>query len=319
MLIRRAVAGASVLLALGVAATAAASTDVAVTDLKPVGVEDSLARALTVVLTAEIQKRGYGSVISTTDIDALIGMEKTKDLVGCDDVSCYGEIVGALDVARVVAGSLSRAGDTLVLELRLLDTRALKVENRVYQNVRRPDEAVILMPMMVDDLFATPVATKPAGRKDEGPVRVAVTDADPFGPDPGRQKRIVAHVTKKSWTRDQVQALVTLWRNRWISDAEYNAVRAIILADMSDPSRGRAPVVTTAGPRVDSSLADVLSTAVVPAKRVDAILASLAGRTLKDQALRLGELRRSRSISDDEYLAVRQSLLFRGEGPAPTP
>ena len=50
-------------------------------------------------------------------------MEREKQELGCDQVSCLSEIGGALGATRIVNGFLSRFGGTYLLTLRMVDVR----------------------------------------------------------------------------------------------------------------------------------------------------------------------------------------------------
>jgi hypothetical protein len=71
-------------------------------------------------------RKGY-KVIGASDINAMLGLEKMKEALGCDDVACATEIGGALGVELLLAGTVSKLGDQIIVSLRLLDTARQEV------------------------------------------------------------------------------------------------------------------------------------------------------------------------------------------------
>jgi hypothetical protein len=82
------------------------------------------------LLLAEIQQSGF-EAIGPEDINALLGFEKTKSAVGCDDASCVAEIGNALGVDYLAAGSVAALEGSVVLTLKLIDVKRTKVLARV--------------------------------------------------------------------------------------------------------------------------------------------------------------------------------------------
>jgi hypothetical protein len=98
----------------------------AVLELSPgAGVEVSLSGPFTDAITAEVQARGYFDVISSRDIQALLGVERQRQLLGCADdaQSCMAELSGALGARFVLTGSLAKLGDAWQLTLSTLDSK----------------------------------------------------------------------------------------------------------------------------------------------------------------------------------------------------
>jgi hypothetical protein len=84
----------------------------------------------------ELADLGAYEVIGLGDIDSLLGLERKKQLLGCDDdTSCLTEIGGALGVDRALTGTLSRVGDSVLVNLTLLDVPAARVVGRVGRRV----------------------------------------------------------------------------------------------------------------------------------------------------------------------------------------
>lgn len=84
------------------------------------------------ILLGELQHAGFES-IGPEDINALLGLEKTKEAVGCDDASCIAEIGGALGVDYLVTGKIAAIEKATALTLKLIDVRKSKVLARTSQ------------------------------------------------------------------------------------------------------------------------------------------------------------------------------------------
>jgi hypothetical protein len=95
------------------------------------GVDPALqTAAIDALATAAARVEGY-QVVSRSELEQMIGAEKIKDAVGCDDLSCLAEIGAAAGVERVVGGSVSRVENALVVSLQLVNTAYASTENRI--------------------------------------------------------------------------------------------------------------------------------------------------------------------------------------------
>ncbi len=95
----------------------------AVLDLRDKGAGADLAGNLTDIVTASLAKLGVFTVLSRADIQKMIELEASKQMMGCDDAACLAEIGGALGVGLLVSGSIGRVGDELILNLTLTNSR----------------------------------------------------------------------------------------------------------------------------------------------------------------------------------------------------
>lgn len=115
------------------------------------------------VLVAAIAQTGRYDVISKNEIETLLGLEKMKDALGCDELSCMAELGGALGVERMVGGSLSRLGDTIILSLQRIHTVEAKVEQRVTMQWQGPEADIVsLLGAAVQKLFLPAAELVPA-------------------------------------------------------------------------------------------------------------------------------------------------------------
>ena len=105
--------------------------------------EDLSSETLTEILTTEIDAIGLYRVIAGNDIEAMIGFEEQKDLLGCDEISCIAEIGGALGVSRIVVTQIGKVGKTFVVNMKLINTDKTQVEGRVYKTVKGEIDSLI--------------------------------------------------------------------------------------------------------------------------------------------------------------------------------
>ncbi len=123
------------------------------------------------LLTA-VQNVGDFEVIGQDDINALIGFEKQKQLVGCDDVTCMADIGGALGVDRLVIVQIARLKEEWVSTAKLINIRQAKVESRSSDFVTGDTKALLeAVPSIVKKLFA--------GGGAAAPTRVAAPEPAP--------------------------------------------------------------------------------------------------------------------------------------------
>ncbi len=89
----------------------------------------SSARFVTVAVMTELSRTGRFDVIGSSDIQALLGLERQKQLLGCtnDESSCLAELSGALGAEYLVTGSLGKVGKQTRLDLTLLQTKGSRV------------------------------------------------------------------------------------------------------------------------------------------------------------------------------------------------
>jgi TolB-like protein len=132
-----------VLLAAAGSASAAGKTKVAVTDIKNVqGVQAGTATILSDIVVSEVARAGY-DVVSQSDINAMIGFEKQKKVLGCvDDSSCLAEVGGALGVDYMLAGQVGQIGTRYRISLLLVDTKKARVAARSAQFCDQNEDAL---------------------------------------------------------------------------------------------------------------------------------------------------------------------------------
>lgn len=141
------------------------TTRVVVLPLVPLGgVGKETAQLLGDALAGELRRRPGVSVVTPSDVSALLGIEKTRQMLGCTEAGCMAEIGGALGADRVVHGSLGRVGGSLVVNISALDPRRAAAAASASERLRgAADEAFLdALPTLADALLAEP--SGPPGR-----------------------------------------------------------------------------------------------------------------------------------------------------------
>jgi TolB-like protein len=89
------------------------------------------------VVTEVHAKSGY-KTIGASDLNSMLGLDKMKSALGCDDVSCAAQIGGALGVDLLLSGTVGRLGKELIITLKLIDIQKSELKERI--SLRIPDD-----------------------------------------------------------------------------------------------------------------------------------------------------------------------------------
>ncbi|RMG19773.1 MAG: hypothetical protein D6729_04420, partial [Deltaproteobacteria bacterium] len=100
------------------------------------GLDTDLVDAISSYTQSQVAALGVYQVIGASEIQALLGLEAQRQLLGCsEDSSCLAEIGGALGAERALTGDVARIGSSLVVNLSLLDPSSATVVARVGRRV----------------------------------------------------------------------------------------------------------------------------------------------------------------------------------------
>lgn len=139
---------------------------VAVMPFAQQGVDERVARIMDTLLAQEVHSQGRFQVLGLNELNAVLGLEKMKEAIGCNDITCAAEIGGALGVRFIVSGVLGRLGSRLMINLMYIDTEKLAVLKRVTHYVKHDED---LFPgalreatdkLFKQDINAVPLMTK---------------------------------------------------------------------------------------------------------------------------------------------------------------
>ena len=104
---------------------------IAVPDLVPLGVSSELAQNLTAVITAELARYDGVRAISSREMTVLLGVERQKAMVGCENDACVSQLADALGAEKILTGQLGLIEKSMVFTLQLTDVKRAQVEGRV--------------------------------------------------------------------------------------------------------------------------------------------------------------------------------------------
>ncbi|MEO1172473.1 MAG: hypothetical protein AAFX94_10550 [Myxococcota bacterium] len=115
--------------------------DIVVTDMRSPALTDAQRGALTdLVVYGVSQRKRYRKVVTMEDVRAQLGVESTKQMLGCDDVSCAAEIGAALGARYLLTSAANPLGKRLVFSLSLIDTQTQETK-RALRRVNRKNES----------------------------------------------------------------------------------------------------------------------------------------------------------------------------------
>jgi len=86
------------------------------------GIEASVARTVTALVSSELSRYRDLNVIADADVKRMLELEGQRQQVGCGDASCLAELAGALGARLVVFGSIGRLGEKTIVTLNLFDS-----------------------------------------------------------------------------------------------------------------------------------------------------------------------------------------------------
>lgn len=126
--------------------TLAPNAKLAVMDLKAkYGVKRELAEGLSVIIRDTIQGMGDYEVLSKEDVEVIAERTALRQSLGCDDTKCLIDIGKSLGTKYMVAGAISKFGDTYIISLRLLNTMGedTGVKRRINRNCKCVEDLLI--------------------------------------------------------------------------------------------------------------------------------------------------------------------------------
>ncbi|MDF1564822.1 MAG: hypothetical protein P1V51_17400 [Deltaproteobacteria bacterium] len=165
------------------------------------GVSPEELTGLSRLCASELGALGVYQVIGDQDIAALLGLEARQQMLGCEDNgSCLAEIAGSLGAERVIYGDVSRYGQTVLLNLTLLDSGNAAALGRVSRKIEGADTLEPVLSVLsgaLEELVAgDPRASKAPGAAAPAPAATTALRR----PDPPRR-----HSTRKPFPGFQLR------------------------------------------------------------------------------------------------------------------
>lgn len=110
--------------ALALASSAAAPPKIAMLPLSHgEGVTEQMAGAVSTALTGELRALNAAQIVTSSELSAVLGVEREKELLGCSTNSCLAELAGALNVDQIITGSLAKIGQSWILQVNRVDAK----------------------------------------------------------------------------------------------------------------------------------------------------------------------------------------------------
>jgi hypothetical protein len=121
------------------------------------GVEAATCQLMTNLLLSKLDGVAGLKTVGRDDLEALLGLDKQKQALGCDSVSCLAEIGGALGAELVLYGEIGRIGGTYNVNTSIVLTKNAQVAARASRVIKGSeenlaDEVPKLVPELVDKL-----------------------------------------------------------------------------------------------------------------------------------------------------------------------
>jgi hypothetical protein len=127
------------------------------------GIDPQVAGPFTEALTTEIASRGFFDVISSRDVQALLGAERQRQIIGCSEQgSCLTELAGAIGARFVLNGSLAKLGDTYQLTLQGFDSVKAQPLGRSTHLAKDLSTLRAQLPWAVAEATGTPLPAPPS-------------------------------------------------------------------------------------------------------------------------------------------------------------
>lgn len=81
-------------------------------------------------------------VTTSSQLAAVLGLERQRQLLGCGETSCIAELAGALGARAIVSGELTRVGTVFQLSVKVLDATSAAP---IYSALERHDDSSALL------------------------------------------------------------------------------------------------------------------------------------------------------------------------------
>jgi len=155
-------------LSLVLASSAAGSPSGAKYAVMPIAANEVLsersAALFTETLAGELRQQSGADVLTARDVGGALSLERQKQLLGCQSDSCMAEIAGAVGAERFVSGEVAQLGESLIVQVRLLDAKRIKVVAQARRRFRKGtlDDLLDALPAMIAELLAPSGAARAA-------------------------------------------------------------------------------------------------------------------------------------------------------------
>jgi len=126
--------------------------------------DTALAASLSEQVLTELSRTGALELTGASDLVTLLGIERQKQLMGCNTEACLVELTQALGAPWVVQGAFARSGGALRVDLKLLRASDGKAVFRDGRSITREAEAFEVVSELTRGLALALGVTPPAKR-----------------------------------------------------------------------------------------------------------------------------------------------------------
>ncbi len=160
----------TLLIALLAAATSAAPSQKVKVAIVPLtageGVSEKIAASITEVATSEVRRIPSIQLITQQEVGTLLGFDRQRALLGCQEDTCIAEVGGALGVEHLLFGTLSKLGESWLVTFKLMEVKRAKMLAQANRRIRNGtvDDVLDAMAPMIKELFGNPELAPPAPR-----------------------------------------------------------------------------------------------------------------------------------------------------------
>jgi TolB-like protein len=129
------------------------------------GVPEKTAASISDALVSEVLKVPGHKVITQSDIQQILSLEKQKRMLGCtEDAACMAEVGGALGVDYLLVGNVAKLGASWLVHLKLMDVKKVTTVATSDRRLKDKsiDEVLDELEKMVPELFGKAPAPAPA-------------------------------------------------------------------------------------------------------------------------------------------------------------
>lgn len=112
------------------------------------GVQPEVAELLLGNLAVRLRNDGcFDKIVTSKDIETLLGFEQQKQMLSCDDSSCIAEIASAMGVDYVASGTLGKLGALWLINVSIVDARTARPAASVSMQITGADEGALVQGM----------------------------------------------------------------------------------------------------------------------------------------------------------------------------
>jgi len=117
--------------------------NIAVADITAYTLSQGEAKTLTEKVNSTLVQTDYFTVLSRSDMKAVLDAQKFQRSDACDDTSCLVEMGKILSVQKIVGGTLGKVGTTFSISLRFVDVESGKTEFTVDDEWKGEPDALL--------------------------------------------------------------------------------------------------------------------------------------------------------------------------------